>query len=346
MASRTRWDRGGHGGTARSARERSATGRGGAAPRWTGDDILRDAAETFSLLPRPGGAAREAFLTLLTGYWPGASAGTRAAVATALRGSPRVTRDVLDALDVLIDGGTAVSGADTDNAIELPTVIARAAGVAHRDGLRVTAAVSGRAEPLRAEHGTERDGARTERRARVAPPALAAPEPDADESPEPAAAHEPASPEQSLAADGDRAAHARRVIAQLALDDSGAVPELQPERIERELEAAERPAPAIARLLDIAPARAAAVVAVPRARGTAVALRALGVGSVRAERLIARWRGRAPADFRESYEALRPADCLQTVAGWRRTDAERCGDNDGASDANGVTGTDGARRSA
>ena len=296
-----------------------------AAPRWTGDDILREAAETFSLLPRPGAAAREAFLTLLTGYWPGASESTRLTVSNALRGSPRVSLQVLSTLDSLSGRSIAFEEETARQPSSgTPTVIARALDVSHRRGMRVTATVTGRVQ----QGGKFSSGEETAAPPRtiVAPPPLEGPSvAPAGTTPVVEPTEERAETAQENAArDGathDRAAHARQVVAHLARDASTAAPELQPERIERVLEAASRPADALALLLDIEHARAAAVIAVPRARGTAVALRALGVAPVMAERLVARWRGRAPSGFRDTYAALSPGDCLDTVARWRREDA-------------------------
>ena len=314
MASGTRWDRG-----------RGRTTRMAGVPRMTGDDILRDAAETYALLPRSGAAAREAFLTLLVGYWPGASEGTRTAVSDMLRRSRHVSADVLDTLDMLgglpRDGALPPTGTLMDAEPEadlVPTVISRRAPVTHRAGLRVSASVSGHVGPAIA-HRTPH------RRVAVDAPPLEGPSVEEPVAPSPLA---------------DAADHARRVMAQLARADVPAAPEIQPERIARELEAATEPAPTLARLLDIAPARAAAMMAVPRARGTAVALRALNVAPDLAETLVARWRGRAPGGFGSTYTALPVEDCLATVAGWRRED-------EGARrDEGNQSGADGARRSA
>lgn len=358
MAPGTRFERGGGAG-ARTA------------PRWTADDILRDAAETFALLPRPGTAARHAFLTLLNGYWPSASATTRAVVGDLLRASPRVSLDVLTALDRLClmsdeadwadhagetHGGTpadpntpvdpntpAASGAPTgsthDETPPVPTLISRAARVRHRDGMRVTATVTGRGatpEPIVQDADDSADEGAVEgavesadldpaasSRAAVTPPPLAGPEASLDEAPGPLAeggVEGDADGNGAAHAPGRAAEHARRVVAQLAREGGSAVPELQPAAIDATLENAAQPGPALARLLDISLARAAAIAAVPRARGTAVALRALGVTAVRAEQLVTRWRGRAPAGFRDAYDALGVATCLDTVAHWRCED--------------------------
>ena len=57
-------------------------------------------------------------------------------------------------------------------------------------------------------------------------------------------------------------------------------------------------------------------------RGTAVALRALGVATGDARELVARWHHGAPEGFAETYEALPLDDCLEIVATWRRAAGE------------------------
>ena len=301
------------------------------APRWTRDDILRDAAETFSLMPRPSTAARCAFVALLREFWPHISEGTRLWVEDTLRGSARVGREVLETLDALVEG-TGVEADDTTEATRR-IVIARAAGVSHREGLRVTASVAGRARP--ALPVVERPAMRSGERIVVDAPPLAAEWDAADTAPDIVAGPMPE-------ASGGAADHARAVVAHLATDGTTAAPALQPRAIEAALAAASHPAPALARLLDITVQRAENVVATPRARGTAIALRALGVAPGEAEALVTRWRGGAPNGFAAHYAALSLEECLETVAAWRRQD----GALGSAANARHVAGDAARRRSA
>ena len=83
--------------------------RGG---EWTGDDILLAAAETYAILPRPPAPVTDAFLIILRDGWPAASAGARLAIAQTLRGSRRVSRRVLDALEACEMDAVADTAAD------------------------------------------------------------------------------------------------------------------------------------------------------------------------------------------------------------------------------------------
>ena len=55
------------------------------------------------------------------------------------------------------------------------------------------------------------------------------------------------------------------------------------------------------------------------ARGTAVALRALGIGTRDAKELVDRWHHGAPEGFVQTYEALPLEECLDIVGTWRRS---------------------------
>ena len=304
-------------GSAQAGKARGMARKTRGTPRWTRDDILRDAAETFAILPRPSTAARRAFVALMREFWPDASDGTRQWVEGTLRASRHVGREVLETLDGLLDGGGAAGGeaaggeavgakAPTAAAGPAPLpLIARAAGVTHREGLRVTASVAGRAKaPVAVEENGRLD---------VAAPPLA-------HEPAPVAALLDAEPERETVSH-DSAGHARAVIAHLATEGSDAAPALQPTRIGAVLRAAERPALAFAELLDLTLARAEHIVSVPRARGTGIALRALGVPADAAEALVGTWRGRVPSGFAAAYAALTLDECLDAVAAWRRQDA-------------------------
>ena len=300
------------------------------APRWTRDDILREAATTFALLPRPSAAARGAFTALLAEFWTDVSEGTRTAVEDVLRGSTRVGIDILETLDALIAGiGPGVaSGVAPDITSEpaadgRPALIARAVSVSHRPGMKVAAAVSGRARAaLPVEEGiAERPASRIT----VAAPPLANESLGADTdddavAPPTRGTTKDATKDVTKDVTEDAADHARAVIAHLATGASDAAPALQPVEIEATLHAAPHPGPALAALLDISVPRAESVVSLPRARGTAVALRALGIAPGAAEAMVMRWRGRAPNGFAAHYASLTLADCLDAVAAWRRQD--------------------------
>ena len=280
------------------------------APRWTRDDILREAAETFALLPRPSTAARCAFVALLGEFWPDISDGTRTAVEDTLRGSTRVGREVLEALDALCADAVPQTAAR-------PALIARAADVSHRAGMKVTATISGSARPPVPVDDAAGGRVVVDAPSFVHEPPLletgAGPTATGSVSGEPADGGPTSGRTANAAAD-----HARAVLTHLASEASGAAPALQPAEIEATLRAAGSPAAALAGLLDIPMPRAESIVALPRARGSAVALRALGVAPELAEELVVRWRGRAPNGFSESYAALSVPDCLDAVAAWRR----------------------------
>ena len=275
---------------------------------WTQDDIIVSAAETFALLPRPSGAAMEAFTALLTEYWPSTSADARAQVSSTLRGSRRVSARVVAVLD-------AVSAAPVAS------------------------------KPRMARDMTVRASSRPLSRRRVAPPPLAA---EADDAPLAATMWAEMNDQDRMTedlmpaldaiwdadaasdvagADETGAAHARAVLRRVALTGERG-PVVQPRSIAERLEGAEHHADALADLLHLPREEGRAVLGnVP---GTLIALRTLGIAAQRAVRLAAKWHGVDPAPLLPAYRGLRLTQCLDAVSEWRTVAArEEAVANDG-----------------
>ena len=294
-----------------------ATAPRSTAPRWTQDDILLAAAETFSLLPRPSGAAIEAFVALLGEYWPSASAQTRGKVGALLRGSPRSSPRVIEMLDL----------------VSAP--VAKRAPKPSARNITIRSVTVGRAD-AEGEH----------RRQTLSPPPLNAMPPitdrtaqedlatsmwadmddqdrmtedlsDAVEATWTSASNEAATPLPS-ADEEDAAAHARAMLRRVALTGERG-PVIQPRSIAERLARVEDYVPALADLLHLSESEGRAVLTtVP---GTLIALRSLGVPAGRAVRLTARWHGVEPAPLLPPYRGLRLTQCLDAVADWRNISA-------------------------
>ena len=285
-----------------------------AAPQWTQDDILVAAAETFSLLPRPSGAATDAFTALLVEYWPSAEAETRGRVNALLRGSAHCSARVIEVLDM-------VSAPVAERVRRAPRIRSAAAA------------------PKRASAG----------RVAVTPPPLA-PGADTlaqcmwsdmadqdrmvDEAGDGDVATDPVVPSDI---EEGNAAHARALLRRVALTGERG-PVVQPRSIAERLDASDGHVAVLADLLHLPESDAGVVLSnVP---GTLIALRTLGVSAGRAVRLVAKWHGVESAPLLPAYRGLRLTQCLDAVADWRNIAAR--GEevaNDGAEVANDGAGT-------
>lgn len=282
---------------------------------WTRDDILLATVETYGLLPRPSRASTDAFLTLLREYWPTASAGTRAHVETTLRGNRRIDYRALEALDELTEG--AAASAQTSEP-------AQANKAVETDWARK---LREREARLRRTRGLERHGHETRERAHAVPtPHLTAPHLRAEpvraatpdtirpaaktlQTPTAAPANAPASAEARPVAD-----HARELLRHLAVTGEPG-PSIQITESVRRLRETDMPWVELAVLLRL-PSEAGNWI-VADARGSAVALRALGVPTADAVDLVGRWHHRAPEGFATTYESLSLEECLKVVSTWR-----------------------------
>ena len=272
---------------------------------WTQDDIVVSAAETFALLPRPSGAAMEAFTALLTEYWPTTGAKARADVSATLRRSRRVSARVIAVLDAIASDATApdMTAAAAGSASE-PVFASRSRASAARD---ITVRVSTSRRPL-------------------APPPLVADEDnlattmwaemnDQDRMTEDLMpALDEIWGEDAAAEDEDGAAHARALLRHAALTGERG-PVVQPRSIAERLDTADHYADALSDLLHLPRAEGRAVLSnVP---GTLIALRTLGLAARRAVGLVARWHGVDAAPLLPAYRGLRLTQCLDAVSDWR-----------------------------
>ena len=282
---------------------------------WTRDDILLATVETYSLLPRPSRASTDAFLTLLREYWPTASAGTRAHVETALRGNRRIDYRALEALDELTEGGTARTEAHERVASE-PVETDWARKLREREAR------------LRRVRTLERHSHQARERARaVSAPHLSAAPPARAATDEPVRAvaktlHTPSPEATSVSRTSEPrpvAEHARELLRHLAVTGEPG-PSIQIPESVRRLRETDMPWVELAVLLRL-PSEAGNWI-VADARGSAVALRALGVPTADAVELVDRWHHGAPDGFAETFESLSLEECLKVVSTWRNATSD------------------------
>ena len=287
------------------------------APRWTQDDILLAAAETFALLPRPSGAAVEAFTALLLEYWPSTGAETREKVEALLRGSRRCSPRVIEMLDFV----SAPVAKRVQRSPESERPQARAITVTAR-------------QPVQTPETTATRGSVGARQT-VSPPPLVEPESAAegfhvdmvaemndqdrmmDEEfllQRDAMLESMAEAELPSEESEDAAAHARALLRRVALTGERG-PVIQPRSIADRLDASDDYAATLADLLHLP--REDGGVVLSNVPGTLIALRTLGVSAGRAVRLVARWHGVEPAPLLPAYRGLRLTQCLDAVADWR-----------------------------
>ena len=304
--------------------------------RWTQDDIFELSAETFSMLPRPSGAAIDAFVTLLKEYWPGASTETRDRVARSLREGRHGCGRVLSALDRLV----AVDAAPRivqRLSVTPPPLAVRPDWTAARVGTEHPAVLGAPRAPLLSSQATPLgDASAADGGSEIADDpnkglalSMFADLMDQDCLTDMASFADEADGTDGTADGigepgvegraGEGAAHARAIMRRVLVTGERA-PSIQPRAVAEALDGASDHVWALAEALHLPEPEARIVLSnVP---GTLIALRALGVSAARAVRLTERWHGVESAPLLTAYRTLRLAQCMDAIADWRNLAAQ------------------------